>query len=425
MFVGEETRNRILIAIAVAAAGFIHVSIAASQLLLGLGVLLMLLWRREFPVPRIWIPLAGLLFWTILADVLSRDPWGGRAQIKKFFVFLFLPFLYGVFRRQVANAFYVVAAWVVAGSASGLLGLAQFFSKYEHAQKTGEDFYATYVGHRITGFESHWMTFSALQLSVLSLVLAQIFFSDRRLPLWVYSLSVTVLAVAILLGETRSIWIATVPATLYLVWCWRPKMIFAVPLLLGIGFALSPKTTQERLHSLVAPHGETDSNRHRLVTFRTGVEMIKAHPWFGIGPEQIRPQFDSYVPPDIRKPLPVGYYGHLHNDYVQYAAERGLPALVLLLTLIGMAVTDFSRAILRSGRDATFQRSLLLGAIAVIIGVTVGGLFEYNLGDSEVLMMFVSVIALGYAASTITPSKPLPAMSQNKELRLPDALSRL
>jgi len=28
----------------------------------------------------------------------------------------------------------------------------------------------------------------------------------------------------------------------------------------------------------------------------------------------------------------------------------------------------------------------------------VGGVAEYNLGDSEVLMMFVSVIAIGYAA---------------------------
>src|SRR5947209_753600 len=145
------------------------------------------------------------------------------------------------------------------------------------------------------------------------------------------------------------------------------------------------KATRERLYSLVTPHGETDSNRHRLVTFRTGVEMIKAHPWFGLGPEQIRPQFDTYVPVDIRRPLPVGYYGHLHNDYVQYAAERGIPSLVMLLMLVGMALVDFSRGILHVGRTPNFQLSLLFGAIAVIIGVTVGGLFEYNLGDSEVL----------------------------------------
>jgi len=41
---------------------------------------------------------------------------------------------------------------------------------------------------------------------------------------------------------------------------------------------------------------------------------------------------------------------------------------------------------------------VLHGTIAVIIGILVGGLFEFNLGDSEVLMMFLSVVALGYAA---------------------------
>jgi putative inorganic carbon (hco3(-)) transporter len=126
--------------------------------------------------------------------------------------------------------------------------------------------------------------------------------------------------------------------------------------------------------------------------------MVKAHPWFGLGPEQIRRNFDSYVPADIQRPLPVGYYGHLHNIYVQYAAERGIPALVFILWLIGMTMWDCFQGILRAGRARSQELFVLHGTIAVIIGVLVGGLFEYNLGDSEVLMMFLSVVALGYAA---------------------------
>jgi hypothetical protein len=41
---------------------------------------------------------------------------------------------------------------------------------------------------------------------------------------------------------------------------------------------------------------------------------------------------------------------------------------------------------------------VLHGAVAVIIGILVGGVFEHNLGDSEVLMMFTSVLGLAYAA---------------------------
>ncbi len=397
MFGSEERQNRILFAVAVAATGLIHVSIAASQILLGVGVVLLLLFRQKLNFPRIWIPLAAFFLWTALADVLSPDPWGGRAQLKKFFVFFFIPLLYSVFARQFSKVYYVMLAWTLAAAASGLWGLEQFISKYFHAKKTGEDFYVTYVGHRITGFESHWMTFGALQLSVLSLLLAQWFFSNRRMPLWAYG-SVPVLSAAILLGETRSVWLATVPAILYLVWVWRPKMTLALPVIAIIAFAAAPSTTRERLRSLTEPHGETDSNRHRYVTFWTGVEMIKAHPWFGIGPEQIRRQFDAYVPTGIQRPLPVGYYGHLHNIYVQYAAERGIPGLALLLWMIGMTLFDCFRAIARAGRQRSQRLFLLHGTVAVIIGVLTGGLFEYNLGDSEVLMMFTSVVALGYAA---------------------------
>jgi len=397
MNVAENTQDRVLLIVAVAAAGLIHISIAASQVMLGLGILLLLLFRRNLPFPRIWLPLLLFFLWTVLADMLSPDPWGGRAQVRKFFVFLFIPLMYGVFREQFQRVYYVMVAWAVAATASGAWGLVQFVQKYEHAKHTGANFYVTYLARRITGFESHWMTYGALQLSVLSLLLAQLFFSNRRMPRWAYG-SIVILLLAILLGWTRSIWLATIPASLYLIWFWRPKMVFIVPVVLAVGFLVSPPATRSRIDSIFVPHGDTDSNRHRYVTFWTGVQMIKAHPWLGIGPEQIRRQFDSYVPPYIRRPLPVGYYGHLHNIYVQYAAERGIPALIFILWLIAQAVWDYLRGINRLGRVRSQQLFVLHGAIAVVIGVLVGGIFEYNLGDSEVLMMFVSVLGLGYAA---------------------------
>ena len=393
----RETQDRILAAVAIAAAGLIHVSIAGSQILLGLGVLLLLMFRHKLEFPRIWVPLAGLFIWTILADVLSPDPLGGWAQIKKFFVFLFLPLVYGVFARQFENVFYLMVAWAAAASASGILGLGQFVLDYEHEKSAPAGFYIAYLQRRIMGFESHWMTFGALQLSVLSLLLAQWFFSSRRMPGWAY-LSIPILTAAILLGWTRSIWFATIGSALYLIWFWRPKMIWIVPAVGVLAFLIAPPSTRERLTSLVHPREGVDSNRFRYVTFWTGVEMVKAHPWFGIGPEQIRRQFDSYVPARIARPLPVGYYGHLHNIYVQYAAERGIPGLLFVLWFIGLTVWDCARGILRAGRARSQQLFLLHGTIAVTISILVGGLFEYNLGDSEVLMMFVCVVALGYAA---------------------------
>jgi putative inorganic carbon (hco3(-)) transporter len=397
MFPTREKQDRILLAIAIAAAALIQVSIAASQTLLGLGIFFLLVFRQRLEFPRIWIPLVLFFLWTALADVLSPDPWGGRAQIRKFFVFLFIPLIYGVFVRNFGKAFYLMVGWTVTATASGVWGLIQFVTKYEHDKLAPEGFYVAYLRRRITGFESHWMTFGALQLSVFSLLLAQLFFSNRKMPAWAYG-SLAVLSATILLGWTRSIWLAGIPSTLYLVWFWRPKMTLAIPVIAVFAFLLAPQATRDRMISLVEPRADIDSNRHRIVTFRTGIEMIKAHPWFGLGPEQIRRSFDSYVPPDIQRPLPVGYYGHLHNIYIQYAAERGIPALLFIMWLVAMTIWDCFQAILRAGRAQSEQVFILHGSIAVIIGILVGGLFEYNLGDSEVLMMFLSVVALGYAA---------------------------
>src|SRR5579885_3010717 len=375
MFLRAEIQDRLLLSVAIAAAVLIHISIAASQIFLGLGILLLLIFHQKLAFPRIWVPLACFFLWTALADVLSPDPWGGRAQIRKFFVFLLIPLIYGVFRRQFAKTPYLIAGWVLAATASGAWALVQFAIKYQQDLHAPQGFYAAYLERRITGFESHWMTFSALQLSVLTLVLAHLFFSDRKMPRAVYA-SIAVLSAAILLGWTRSIWLGAIAAI----------------------FLAAPPSLRQRMRSLVAPRADVDSNQHRLVVWETGLHMIRAHPWFGLGPERIAREFSSWVPPDIPRPLPPGYYGHLHNIYLQYAAERGIPGMLLMMWFIGMAVWDCARGIRRLKGARSQQLFLLHGTIAVTIGILIGGFFEYNLGDSEVLMMFVSVVALGYAA---------------------------
>jgi putative inorganic carbon (hco3(-)) transporter len=107
-------------------------------------------------------------------------------------------------------------------------------------------------------------------------------------------------------------------------------------------------------------------------------------------------QFQQYVPAAIKRPLPEGFYGHLHNIYLQYAAERGVPALLAFLWIIGMMLHDWwTRA---RSQVTNERRAILHGAMAVLIAFLIEGLFEHNLGDSEVLSMFWIVTAWGYRA---------------------------
>jgi O-antigen ligase len=84
---------------------------------------------------------------------------------------------------------------------------------------------------------------------------------------------------------------------------------------------------------------------------------------------------------------------HLHNVPMQIAAERGLPALALWLWfVISVVVSSFRRL------QTTTYKSLPAGGLAALASMLAAGLFEYNFGDSEFLMMLLVVITLPYAA---------------------------
>ena len=50
--------------------------------------------------------------------------------------------------------------------------------------------------------------------------------------------------------------------------------------------------------------------------------------------------------------------------------------------------------------------SLAYGALAVIVAMLAAGMFEYNFGDSEFLMLFLVLVTLPYAARSSTPASP-------------------
>ena len=370
-------------------------SIAVSHILLGAALLTLLLSRERLSFPPVGIPLALFVGWTLLSLAMSPDPMLGLPQLKKFYVYTVLLVVYTTFRGA-EDVRRVAVAWALIATASGAWGFVQFWTKRSEALSTGQDFYLHYVADRATGFMSHWMTFSAEQMMAGLLLGALLLFGALRAWLWV---CMAVIGGSIAIAWTRGVWIAALIAAVYLIAVWRPKLLFLAPVVLGAALFIAPYSVQKRAISIVRPHGETDSNTHRAILFRTGLVMIREHPWFGVGPDMIKRDFMKYVPPDIPRPLPEGYYQHLHNFYLQYAADRGIPAVLALLWLIGRAIVDFAKAARRLGAEDSLRRGVLHGCIAGIIAILAEGVFETNLGDSEVLTMFLAVIAAGYVTA--------------------------
>lgn len=375
-------------------AAAIVLSIAASQILLGAAFIALLLSGEPLRLPRIKLPLAIFLAGTIIAWLASGDLKTGLPQIKKLIVFFELLIVYSCL-RSIPLVRKLMLTWAALGTFTACFGFVQFGEKVAQAHRLGRDFYNFYVAARIKGFTSHWNTFSAEEMFVLLMLAAFLFFAPKSRRQWLWMLCAALLCVSVVLIETRAVWVALGAALAYLIWRWRPWAVLILPVAAAVAFVAAPSAIRERFQSMI--HGkDVDSNEFRIVVWSTGVRMIEAHPLLGVGPEEQRVHFDEYKPANL--PKPVGFYGHLHNIYLEYAAERGIPVLLVFLWMIAWILLDFSRGLRALPPGPGDRRFILEGAIAVVIGALVEGFFEVNLGDTEPLTMFLIAVGCGYLA---------------------------
>ncbi len=386
----DEPRWRRWIALAAFGATAANLaSIAAAHAILAVGLALLLLRpaRVRFP-PAAW-PLAALAAWTLAAAAVSEDPAAALPQIKKFFVFAILPLAYTAFRsadacRRAAESWYVVTLGACC------VATAQFAAATLRAGTLDSEFYRLYVDDRVTGFYSHWMTFSQASVLVLLTLACYLAFGERRKGAAIWAAVGGLLAAALLLSFTRSAWLALVAGGIYLLAVKRPRLLLAIPVALAAIYLAAPEAVQQRVRSI-----RPGANQARIVMWRTGLNMIWDRPLAGVGPERAGPLFSEYQPEDVGE-LPPGFYGHLHNVFVHYAAERGIPAALIVLWLFAQVLLDMRRG-LRALPDRPDDRRFLLHAgVCGTLAVAILSCFDVSLGDSEVLAAYLAITAIAY-----------------------------
>ena len=122
-----------------------------------------------------------------------------------------------------------------------------------------------------------------------------------------------------------------------------------------------------------------------------------------IGPGGVKREYTRYALPDAIKKRT----GHVHNTPLQMLVERGA---VGLAAWAWIWVAFYARAIALLRRlpgDAARERALVLGSLAAVTGFLVGGLAEYNFGDSEVVLMAWTITALPFIVERARPALPV------------------
>jgi len=427
--------ERAQIGLLAAVAATIPISIFAAETLLVLALVAFsaLLATRRARLERTPLdaPLFAFAVWTLLSASFAANPARAHEDAKKLLLFVLFYLaacaLAGSGRRES----------VMAGLFLGGLALASLMVVQYHV-----------LGHqglneRPRGFLGHWMSASGVAMGVLVAAAARLVFGPRRPPrlrdawlpalvlagvgivagleshgagvlprrLFVAALAlgagavavsgkgavvsarsalawvvVPVSAWAVVVSQTRNAWLGAVAGLLVVAAMKRPRLVWVPAAAVALVLVLRPAVVTSRL----TLHDRSSVDRYYM--WQAGLDMILDKPVFGQGPGMILSAYPRYRWPEAPNPTTP----HLHNNALQIAAERGVPSLVFFVwwaaAALLVAVSESRRA-----RGSPSEGWVAVAALAGLVAILVGGLFEYNLGDSEVLMLGLLLTSLPFA----------------------------
>ena len=368
--------------------GAVQLSIAAAQILLGA---LLLCWitgmvrdKTRPTAPTFFVALLAYAGITLISSIFSIAPLESFIDDRQLSLFLIVPAVYDLARGHRATT--ATDVIVTVGGAAAVYGIVQYGMLHFDS-----------LGQRPRGTLGHYMTYSGTLMLVVGVAGARLVFGTRD-RVWP-ALVMPALVVALSLTLTRSAWVGACVAVGVLFILKDLRLLGLLPVVAALFFAFAPDSVTNRMVSMFDLRDP--SNRDRLAMARTGAVMVRDFPLTGVGPAMIPKLYTQYRDPDAVQAMNP----HLHNVPLQIAAERGLPALAIWIAFIAVLAYNLFR-IFRSERDQT----LAAAGLATIASMLSAGLFEYNFGDSEVLMLFLVLVTLPYAAER-APAEGAPSLS--------------
>ena len=369
--------ERVTVALLLGFVAALQVSISLANII---GSALLLSWavlriqERSLPsAPPFFAALLAYGGMTLLSSAFSVDPAESFIDSRQLVLFALVPLVYDVARGPRAST--VADVIISVGAASAIVGVLQY-----------SVFHYDNLGQRPQGTLTHYMTYSGVLMLVICVAAARLVFGSRD-RIWP-ALVMPALVAALTLTFTRNAWIGACAAVGLLFVLKDFRLTAILPVIVAALFVLSPQGVISRLTSTF--DAQDPANQDRFAMIEIGVRMVRDHPLTGVGPNMVSRVYDTYRPDyAVNRTNP-----HLHNVPLQIAAERGLPALAVWLWF----VVAVARALFRMFRTSR-QPVLASAALAALAAMLAAGLFEYNFGDSEFLMLLLVLLTLPFAAA--------------------------
>lgn len=222
-----------------------------------------------------------------------------------------------------------------------------------------------------------------VQIVLLTVVFLALVFSHSRMGI----ASTLVALVAVLFSMTRSRSQAS----------WA-VLILAVPLAYAIWAGID--TVLARFQVINTP-GYFTTEELRPKVWRDTAGMIRDFPLLGVGLGAV-----SFVYPRYQQEmLPWGTVDHVHNDYLQFAAELGIPlALVLFGSLWFIAI----RSLVYSRRVEGRHRVVAAGCGGALLAILLHSITEFNLQIPANALIFAWIAGVACAVPALNAEDDRP-----------------
>ena len=274
---------------------------------------------------------------------------------------------------------------LIAATVAALYGVIQHY--------TGIDWYRDLLGRRrfvrpriagaqgfaVVGFFRNYLTYAHVLLVPLGFAIA----SPR---VWVRWVGVPAMTIALVFSTARGAWLATLAMVVAYACAIRggTRRVAGIVAIAVFACLVSPGFREQVQPALTL----AGANGGRLAIYAANLDIVADHPMFGLGfgryQRAARPYYDRHPDADRRS--------HAHNNFLQIAAEAGLPGLAAF-ALVFVTALRFGLEAIRRHPDPTMRMTALGGCLA-LVGFLVGGLTQYSFGDTEVAMSMWATIAV-------------------------------
>lgn len=297
---------------------------------------------------------------SVVALFFAVNPIEGLTDLFKWMLFLFLTGIATLIFIRTGKSFSLIQKGVIInGLLVSLLGISQFFL-YSFNQDDPNAIY------EVKGLMAHKNQFSISLFVMLPFLLGALASLEK---FWkrLAGISIILVAINILLLQTRSVWMALFVSLLVIIGLlfWQKEIlnsllrkklikrilpVLAVLIMVLIAISIfwpqySPVVkVYQRLETLSDP--TFASNEWRTEIWKASVDLIRDHPVIGVGGGNwkisIYPYYGEYLPSVYK------HWRNPHNDYLGIASEKGLLGLIAFLIpfliLISYAISNIRKA---------------------------------------------------------------------------------